>query len=645
MAILTVNHIQQSFGEEVILQDISFEMQKSERVGLVGVNGSGKTTLFKVLTGEYTPDAGTVVFGKDTVLGYMEQHVCRDFHKTAFEEVMTVFAPLMRMERELEDLANLLSSHPGEEEMERLIFRQSELNDRFVDAGGLTCRSRARSALLGLGFTDEQLENRVGVLSGGQKAKLQLAKMLLGGANLLLLDEPTNHLDIQAVEWLEDFLKNYSGAYIVISHDRYFLDKVTERTLEMENKTIVSYKGNYSRHLELREKRRLAMQRVYENTQKEIQRIEGIIEQQRRWNQERNYVTIASKQKQIDRLEATLERPEEDPESIRFQFKASRRGGNDVLTAQDLSLSFGGPKLFENVGLEIKHGEKVFLIGPNGCGKTSLFKILLGQYTPDTGVVRLGSAIDVGYYEQSQLSLHDEKTVMDEIWDIHPQMTQTQVRSALAVFLFKGEDVFKLVGTLSGGERARVLLLKLMLSKANFLLLDEPTNHLDIGSCEALENALSGYDGTLFVVSHDRYLINKLADKVYVLGKEGAKLYLGNYDSYLEQREKEQAAAQEQNPQPVKVNLYKLRKEREADLRKRRTALSRLEEAIEENEGRIQALEEKLQDPEVAADYEAVTTTSQEIAGLHEKGESLLLEWTQLSEELEELEQAASQER
>ena len=645
MAILTVNNIQQSFGEEVILQDISFEMQKGERVGLVGVNGSGKTTLFKVLTGEYTPDAGTVIFGKDTVLGYMEQHVCRDFHKTAFEEVMTVFAPLLRMERELEDLANLLSSHPGEEEMERLILRQSELNDRFVDAGGLTCRSRARSALLGLGFTEEQLENRVGVLSGGQKAKLQLAKMLLGGANLLLLDEPTNHLDIQAVEWLEDFLKNYNGAYIVISHDRYFLDKVTERTLEMENKTIVSYKGNYSRHLELREERRLAMQRVYENTQKEIQRIEGIIEQQRRWNQERNYVTIASKQKQIDRLEATLERPEEDPESIRFQFKASRRGGNDVLTAQDLSLSFGGPKLFENVGLEIKHGEKVFLIGPNGCGKTSLFKILLGQYTPDTGVVRLGSAIDVGYYEQSQLSLHDEKTVMDEIWDIHPQMTQTQVRSALAVFLFKGEDVFKLVGTLSGGERARVLLLKLMLSKANFLLLDEPTNHLDIGSCEALENALSGYDGTLFVVSHDRYLINKLADKVYVLGKEGAKLYLGNYDSYLEQREKEQAAAQEQNPQPVKVNLYKLRKEREADLRKRRTALSRLEEAIEENERQIQALEEKLQDPEVATDYEAVTTTSQEIADLHEKGESLLLEWTQLSEELEELEQAAGQER
>ena len=639
MAILTVNNIQQSFGEEIVLQNITFEMQKGERVGLVGVNGSGKTTLFKVLTGEYTPDTGSVVFGKDTVLGYMEQHVCRDFHKTAFDEVMTVFAPLLRMERELEDLSALLegTTHP-QEELERLILHQTELNDRYVDGGGLTCRSRARSALLGLGFTEDQLQNKVGVLSGGQKAKLQLAKMLLGGANLLLLDEPTNHLDIQAVEWLEDFLKNYSGAYIVISHDRYFLDKVTERTLEMEGKTLTSYKGNYSRYLELRAEHRLAMQRVYENTQKEIARIEGIIEQQRRWNQERNYVTIASKQKQIDRLEATLERPEDDPESIRFQFKASRRGGNDVLTAQDLSLSFGENRLFEHVDLEIKHGEKVFLIGPNGCGKTSLFKILLGQYTPDSGLVRLGSAIDVGYYEQSQLSLHDEKTVMDEIWDLHPQMTQTQVRSALAVFLFKGEDVFKPVGALSGGERARVLLLKLMLSKANFLLLDEPTNHLDIGSCEALEDALSGYDGTLFVVSHDRYLINKLADKVYVLGKEGARLYLGNYDSYLEQREKEQAAQEEQTPQQPKVNLYKLRKEREANLRKRRTALSRLEGEIEENDRQVKDLEGKLEDPEFAADYEGVVAASEEISRLHQRAEELLLEWTQLSQELEELE-------
>lgn len=637
MAILTVNHITQSFGETTILEDVTFEMQKGERIGLVGVNGSGKTTLFKVLTGEYTPDEGSAVYSKETVLGYMEQHVCRDFQKTALEEVLTVFAPLLKMERELEDLSALLSKNPPEEELNRLIERQTALNDRFVDLGGLTCRSRARSALMGLGFTEEQLTNRVGVLSGGQKAKLQLAKMLLGGANLLLLDEPTNHLDINAVEWLEDFLKNYSGSYIVISHDRYFLDKVTSRTLELQNKRLDSFKGNYTRYLALREEKRKAQERVYESTQKEIKRIEGIIEQQRRWNQERNYVTIASKQKQIDRLEATLEKPEQDPDSIRFQFHASRRSGDDVLTAEGLSLSFdGGDALFRNVDLEIKRGEKIFLIGPNGCGKTSLFKILLGQYRQDSGTVRIGAGVDVGYYEQSQLSLHDEKEVIDEIWDLHPTMTQTEVRNALAVFLFKGEDVFKPAGGLSGGERARVLLLKLMLSKANFLLLDEPTNHLDIGSCEALEDALSGYDGTLFIVSHDRYLINKLADKVYVLSKDGAALYHGNYDFYLEKRQQQLEAAPQAAP-PPKVNAYKLRKERESELRRKKSALSRLEREIEETDETLAALEAQLSDPEISADYEAVTETSAQIAALHEQADALLAEWTALSEELEQL--------
>ncbi len=633
MAILTVNDVTVSFGEETILEGITLEMQKGEHIGLVGVNGSGKTTLFKTLTGEYTPDTGSVIFAKDCTPGYMEQHVCRDFEKTAFEEVMTVFAPLLEMEKELEFLSSKLSQNPPEQEMEALILRQTELNDCFVDGGGLTCRSRARSALLGLGFTEEQIQNRVGVLSGGQKAKLQLAKMLLGGANLLLLDEPTNHLDIQSVEWLEDFLKNYPHAYVVISHDRYFLDKVTSRTLELQGKHLESYKGNYTRYLALKEEKRLAMQRVYESTQKEIKRIEGIIEQQRRWNQERNYVTIASKQKSIDRLEATLEKPEDDPDSIRFQFHASRRSGDDVLTAQGLSLAFGEAPLFENVDIEIKRGEKIFLIGPNGCGKTSLFKILLGQYRQDEGEVRLGVGVDLGYYEQSQLSLHDNKAVIDEIWDIHPQMTQTEIRSALAIFLFKGEDVFKPVGALSGGERARVLLLKLMLSRANFLLLDEPTNHLDIGSCEALEEALSGYDGTLFVVSHDRYLINRLADKVYALTPQGAELYLGNYDAYLEKREARQAIA-EKKAAP-KQNLYKQRKERDAELRKKRAALRRLETEIEENDGAVSELEKSLENPDIAADYEAVARISQEIAELREKADALLMQWTALSEELE----------
>jgi len=633
MAILTVNGLTVSFGEETILENITFEMQKGEHIGLVGVNGSGKTTLFKTLTGEYTPDTGSVVFARDCVPGYMEQHVCRDFEKTAFEEVMTVFAPLLAMEAELDALARQLSQSPPEREMEKLILRQTELNDRFVDGGGLTCRSRARSALLGLGFTEEQIQNTVGVLSGGQKAKLQLAKMLLGGANLLLLDEPTNHLDIQSVEWLEDFLKNYPHAYVVISHDRYFLDKVTGRTLELQGTHLDSYKGNYTRYLALKEEKKLAMQRVYESTKREIKRIEGIIEQQRRWNQERNYVTIASKQKSIDRLEATLEKPEDDPGSIRFQFHASRRSGDDVLTAKGLSLAFGPQPLFEDVDIEIKRGEKIFLIGPNGCGKTSLFKILLGQYHPDAGEVQLGVGVDLGYYEQSQLSLDDNKTVIDEIWDLHPQMTQTEIRSALAIFLFRGEDVFKLVGALSGGERARVLLLKLMLSRANFLLLDEPTNHLDIGSCEALEEALSGYDGTLFVVSHDRYLINRLADKVYALTPHGAELFLGNYDSYLEKRETRQAV--EEKKAAPKANLYRQRKERDAELRKKRAALRRLEAEIEEADTAAALLEKSLEDPAVAADYEAVTKASQEIAELRAKADSLLQQWTELSEELE----------
>ena len=540
MAILTVNNIKKMFGTDVIIQDITFEVQKGDRIGLVGINGSGKTTLFKVLNGEYTADEGTFTPARETSIGYMEQHVCRDMEKPAFDEVMTVFAPLLKMEAEIEVLTTKISEMP--ENLNELIEKQAELNDRFIADGGLTCRNRAKSTLIGLGFAPEQIYAPIGVLSGGQKAKIQLAKMLLGESNLLLLDEPTNHLDIPSVEWLEDFLKNYNGSYIVISHDRYFLDAVTNRTFEIENTHLTEYKGNYTKYLQLKEENRLAMQRVYDNTQREIKRIEGIIEQQKRFNQERNYVTIASKQKSIDRLQAALEKPEDDPDTIKFQFKASQRGGNDVLEAEELALSFGDHRLFKNVNLDIKRGEKVFLIGPNGCGKTSLLKVLLHIYKQTFGDFRFGANIDIGYYDQAQGNLDESKTVIDEIWDLHPYMTQTQVRSALAVFLFKGEDVYKPVKGLSGGERARVLLLKLMLSKANLLILDEPTNHLDIGSCEALENALLGYDGTLFVVSHDRYLINKLADKIYYLTPSGTTLYLGNYDAYLEARQKQEAA-------------------------------------------------------------------------------------------------------
>lgn len=639
MAILTVNNIKKMFGTDVIIQDITFEVQKGDRIGLVGINGSGKTTLFKVLNGEYTADEGTFTPARETSVGYMEQHVCRDMEKSAFDEVMTVFAPLLKMEAEIEVLTTKISEMP--ENLNELIEKQAELNDRFIADGGLTCRNRAKSTLIGLGFAPEQIYAPIGVLSGGQKAKIQLAKMLLGESNLLLLDEPTNHLDIPSVEWLEDFLKNYNGSYIVISHDRYFLDAVTNRTFEIENTHLTEYKGNYTKYLQLKEENRLAMQRVYDNTQREIKRIEGIIEQQKRFNQERNYVTIASKQKSIDRLQATLEKPEDDPDTIKFQFKASQRGGNDVLEAEELALSFGDHKLFKNVNLDIKRGEKVFLIGPNGCGKTSLLKVLLHIYKQTFGDFRFGANIDIGYYDQAQGNLDESKTVIDEIWDLHPYMTQTQVRSALAVFLFKGEDVYKPVKGLSGGERARVLLLKLMLSKANLLILDEPTNHLDIGSCEALENALLGYDGTLFVVSHDRYLINKLADKIYYLTPSGTTLYLGNYDAYLEARQKQEAAkaaaeAENENAVPKANTVYKQKKERASEIRKRRAALSKCEREIEAAEAEIDTLNEQLSNPETASDYEKMMEITNKITEQKALADSLMNDWTELTLWLEE---------
>lgn len=639
MAILTVNNIKKMFGTDVIIQDITFEVQKGDRIGLVGINGSGKTTLFKVLNGEYTADECTFTPARETSIGYMEQHVCRDMEKPAFDEVMTVFAPLLKMEAEIEVLTTKISEMP--ENLNELIEKQAELNDRFIADGGLTCRNRAKSTLIGLGFAPEQIYAPIGVLSGGQKAKIQLAKMLLGESNLLLLDEPTNHLDIPSVEWLEDFLKNYNGSYIVISHDRYFLDAVTNRTFEIENTHLTEYKGNYTKYLQLKEENRLAMQRVYDNTQREIKRIEGIIEQQKRFNQERNYVTIASKQKSIDRLQATLEKPEDDPDTIKFQFKASQRGGNDVLEAEELALSFGDHRLFKNVNLDIKRGEKVFLIGPNGCGKTSLLKVLLHIYKQTFGDFRFGANIDIGYYDQAQGNLDESKTVIDEIWDLHPYMTQTQVRSALAVFLFKGEDVYKPVKGLSGGERARVLLLKLMLSKANLLILDEPTNHLDIGSCEALENALLGYDGTLFVVSHDRYLINKLANKIYYLTPSGTTLYLGNYDAYLEARQKQEAAkaaaeAENENAVPKANTVYKQKKERASEIRKRRAALSKCEREIEAAEAEIDTLNEQLSNPETASDYEKMMEITNKITEQKALADSLMNDWTELTLWLEE---------
>ncbi|XOQ49549.1 MAG: ABC-F type ribosomal protection protein [Eubacteriales bacterium] len=632
MGLLSASNLNKSFGTNVIFSGVSFEVQENDRIGLVGVNGSGKTTLLKLLTGELQPDAGDIFKANSTVLGYMEQHVCRDLDRSAYNEVLTVFSDLLQMEKELEEINLRLQAKP--KELDQLIERQAMLNDRFVAMGGLTCRSRARSALMGLGFDDEQMGMPVGVLSGGQKAKLQLAKMLLCGANLLLLDEPTNHLDISSVEWLEDFLRSYSGAYLVISHDRYFLDKITNRTFEMENQRLTVYKGNYTAYLAQKEENHLAAQRKYDNTQKEIKRIEGIVAQQRQWNKEKNIKTAENKLKMIERLEKTLEKPDDNPESIHFDFGISQRGGNDVLTVKNLALSFDGKRLFKNVNLHIRRRERVFLIGPNGCGKTSLLKTILGIHPPEAGEFRFGAGIDVGYYDQIQAGLHPEKTVIDEIWDSYPRMTQTEIRNALAVFLFKGDDVFKPVSALSGGERARVLLLRLMLSRNNFLLLDEPTNHLDIGSCEALEAALQSYEGTLLIVSHDRYLINKIADRVYYLDETGAQEFIGNYDEYL--TASRQKTMEEAESPVVKPNEYKLQKERNAVIRKEKAEMRRCEARIGEIEKEIRELEQELLKPEIASDYQAAMEITEKISALTQENDEFYKQWSILAQKYEE---------
>ena len=634
MIVLSGNDISVSFGGETLFHDVNFRLEENGRAGLVGVNGCGKTTLMHVINGRQEAETGGISKAAGIKLGCMEQYVIRDDNITLYDEVLEIFRPLIDAENELADIAVAIDTG---DHSEQTLSRQMQLQERFEREGGLTYKSMTCSALAGLGFSEEDFNKPISVMSGGQKSKAQLAKLLLSGSNILLLDEPTNHLDITACEWLEKFLTEYKGAYIVISHDRYFLDKVTDTTFEMENRTLHEYKGNYTRYLELKAEAREAQQRVYDRTVKEINRIEGIVEQQKRWGQEHNFITAASKQKQADRLKETLEKPEDLPEAIKFTFRAKEGGANDVLIAKGLSKSFDGTAVFTNAELDIKKNTTTFILGENGCGKTTLLKILTGEYQADSGEYKFGNNIQFGYYDQAQTDLDPSKTVIDEVWDRYPVMTQTQVRSALAQFLFKGDDVFKNVGKLSGGEKARVSLLKLMLSKANMLLLDEPTNHLDIHSREALENALASYGGTLLIVSHDRYLINKLADRIVWLGKTGTVNIDGNYDRYIELRE---AKAQSEQAVQVKAaegrkNDYKERKERESTLRKLSGALKRCEQAIDEIGLKTAELAQQMSQPEIATDYEKTSALAQEIEALKEKEEALTAEWMELSEQIE----------
>ncbi len=633
MALLSVHRLSKYFGERCLFDKLSFEVGEHDRIGLVGSNGSGKTTLFRMLIGDETADSGDILLSKHTKLGYLEQHTLQDETITVREAVERVFEPLRRMETELSAINEQLSamSEPSAE----LIERQHALQETFEAEGGLYYKSRVSSTLIGLGFTEEQFTQPVSTLSGGQRSKIAMGCLLLSKADLLLLDEPTNHLDIPSVEWLEGFLRSYTGAAIVISHDRYFLDRVTNRTIEITQGRVYATNGNYSAHKEKRERDQEILQHHHKTMERQIKKLEDNIALLKRWNREKSIRAAESREKRLERLKEQQVQLEQEEHTVRFGFTAATVSGNEVLQAEELSMRFAKP-LFENVSFQLRRGERVFLIGPNGCGKTTLLRMITGEVAPQHGFLRLGAKVSIGYYDQIQSQLSYEKTAIDQLWDDYPHLTQTEIRNALAAFLFYGDEVFKSVSALSGGERARLLLLRLMLAHDNLLLLDEPTNHLDIASREALEAALEGYEGTLLIVSHDRYFINRMATRILHMTPNGCESIIGNYDSYAERRAAITEQLQSAQVAP-KENAYKLKKERESQKRKLATQIRRLEEEIGACEQQIADTENQLQQPEVAADYEAVSCLSDELDQLNKKLEDLFERWESAQQEAENM--------
>lgn len=633
MAVVGIQNLKVDFGGKVLFENVSFDVNEGDFVGLIGANGTGKTTLFKVITGEIEPTEGGAFVSKQTRVGYLEQHACHGSLRTVLDEALTVFAPLMQIERELEATARLIDLHA--DNRDELIERQNVLQEELQSNGGLTYLSRTKAALVGLGFSQEDFSLTCDKLSGGQRSKLSMCKLLLSGAQLLLLDEPTNHLDIAGTEWLESFLLSYKGTVIVISHDRYFLDKVTNKTVELSNRRCHCAKGNYSTYMKLREERLESERRRYENQLEEIKRIEGIIEQQRSFARERNFITAESKRKMLEKKKAELVVPEPTVSKMRIKFTPECETGNDVLSVSSLSKAFGAKKLFENGDMQVFKGERVFILGANGCGKTTLLRILMRRMAADTGTFAFGANVKLGYFDQSLESLRGGKSVLDEIWDEHRTFTETKVRNYLSLFLFTGDDVFKSVDDLSGGEKAKLCLLKLMLSGANVLLLDEPTNHLDILSREVLEAALADYDGTIIAVSHDRYFINKLSTKIYRMKPEGFEKFDGDYSDYAEVA-LAQAKEKPQKTQP-KENSYKLRKERGSEINRLKGKIRRREAEIDALDEEITRANDLLSSPEAAADYEKIMEYTQKIEELTQSQLELMDEWEQWNKRLEEL--------
>ncbi len=626
MSVINAHDLTMEFLDKVLFNKASFDIEEHDKVGLIGNNGTGKTTLFKLIAGVYEPSDGNIFVSSTAEIGFVEQHACSDFSKTAKEEMLSVFNHLTETEKELNEIHRLIDTNP--DNLDKLIEKQLFLTEKFQNEGGLTFRSRVDSMLSGLGFTENEINLSVGALSGGQRTKISLGKLLLSDADLILLDEPTNHLDIKSVEWLEDFIQKYNGTALIVSHDRYFLDKVTNKTMEIEHKKITVRKGNYSVYARLKAEQKEAEKKKYELQTKEIQRIEGIIKQQKQFNRERNYITIASKQKQIDRIKEELAAPDPEAKSIKLKFEAGSQSGNDVLTAENLSKAYSGKHLFKNASFNIYKGERVFILGVNGCGKSTLLKTLLGKIMPDSGYCRFGANVQIGYFDQIQSGLSSEKTVIEEVYDKFPSHTVSELRGFLGAFNFKGDDIYKVMSELSGGERARTALLELMLKKPNVLILDEPTNHLDIMSREVLEDALFQYDGTIICVSHDRFLVNKLATRILILENGNLSSFEGSYDEYVQS-----ISVPDKKPEKTekKPNEYQLRKQQESEQRKLKTRISRLEKEIEDTEEEKSKIQSLLQAPETAADYEKLVELTEKLDEINRKQDLLYEEWESLS--------------
>ena len=636
MIVLSCNNLNKSFGIDSILENVNFTVNEYDKIGIIGVNGTGKTTLFKIISGIYGYDSGDIYTSKDCEIGYLEQNTNFHSENTILEEVLEVFTDVIEMEKYLRDLEHKISeesSNTNSTTLEKLMNEYSNKLEAFSDMNGYGYKSEAKGVLKGLGFSDEDMDKPISILSGGEKTRVLLGKLLLKKPTLLLLDEPTNHLDSEAIEWLEVFLKQYKGTVILISHDRYFLDQVVNRIFEIHNKKLKTYNGNYSDFIKASAIEKELELKKFEDQQKDIKKQEESIERLKAFGREKHLKRARSKEKALAKVDV-LDKPEAYRKKAKIEFNPSVTSGNDVLQLRDISMGYGERILFKDLNLDIYRGEKVALIGANGIGKSTLFKIIMNEVTPLSGDIKFGTNVNVSYFHQEQKTLNLDNTIIDEIWEDNKQLTQTSLRTMLGAFLFEGEEVFKKISTLSGGERARVAILKLILSNANLLLLDEPTNHLDIDSKEVLEEALSSYTGTIFTISHDRYFLNTVVDKVLVLDENGITEYLGNYDYYIEKKKQVQEmntveVIEEKTKTQLKEEKRKEREQREAE-KKNRVKRQNIEKEIEETEAKIEEMDVLLCQEEVYSNPEKSKDVSLQKASLEEKLSALYEEWESL---------------